>query len=360
MNQVLSRTSVRALAFLFAVCILVFTQPIESKEIGSLPSAVANNAVASAKTDSGWNIYSFNGLTTNKDWQSVTNAAYVFNLKSGTSQTINSVPFKQGRLASIAVSVNNQIYLFGGYTVAKDHQEKSMSDVYLFNPLDESFTLFSQMPIPVDDTVALVYLDRYIYLISGWHDVGNVTDVQVLDTQENKWFFATPYPGESVFGHAGGMVGNKMVIADGVKVSGVIDNKRQFAMSPASYLGTIDETDFTKINWQRLPPHPGSAKYRMAAVGSTAQQKIIFAGGSDNPYNFNGIGYNGKPSKAFASVFAWDFTHESWINLPDLDMPSMDHRGLLEINQEFFLAGGMLNNQNVTAKIRRISLDKKN
>lgn len=26
------------------------------------------------------------------------------------------------------------------------------------------------MPVPVDDSVALVYRDRYVYLVSGWHE----------------------------------------------------------------------------------------------------------------------------------------------------------------------------------------------
>jgi len=77
------------------------------------------------------------------------------------------------------------------------------------------------MLIPVDDTVALVYQDRYIYLISGWHDVGNITDVQILDTKNKRWYFGTPFPGQPVFGHAGGIVANNIVVIDGVKVAGL-------------------------------------------------------------------------------------------------------------------------------------------
>ena len=44
-----------------------------AKEIGELPVAVSNNAVAAAKTRSGWQLFSFNGLTQNKDWRAVSN-----------------------------------------------------------------------------------------------------------------------------------------------------------------------------------------------------------------------------------------------------------------------------------------------
>ena len=344
------------LGFILSFLVLLFTysKPSQSKEIGQLPVAITNNAVAAAQNQQGWQLYSFNGLLTNKDWQSVSNKAFSFDLQTTKSQIVNNVPFKQGRLASIAVTVNNKIYLFGGYTVAADHQEVSMPDVYQFEPTTQSFSLFTKMPIPVDDTVALVYQNRYIYLISGWHDVGNVTDVQVLDTQTKKWFFATPYPGASVFGHAGGLVNDSMVIADGVKVSGVIDNKRQFAMSRQSYIGVINPKDFTQIAWKALPPHPGSAKYRMAATGSQSKQQIIFVGGSDNPYNYNGIGYNGKPSAPNASAFAWDLQSQQWLEYKPAELASMDHRGLIEIEEQFYIVGGMLDSQKVTNKIRLV------
>ncbi len=54
----------------------------------------------------------------------------------------------------------------------------------------------------------------------------------------------------------------------------------------------------TKIQWTKLPNHPGNARYRIAAGGSEKDQKIYFSGGTDNPYNYNGIGYDGKPARA--------------------------------------------------------------
>ena len=344
----------------FRVLIITFLlSPIfqaYSEVVGRLPQAVSNNAVAAAKNSKGWQIYSFNGLTKDKDWQAVSNTAMGYNVKTGESYSIITVPYSEGRLASIAVTVSGKIYLFGGYTVSAKHEEKSMADVYQFEPESQTFLLFSRMPIPVDDTVALVYKERYIYLISGWHDVGNIGTVQILDTQTKKWFFGTPYPGTPVFGHSAGIIDNQMVINDGVKVTGVKALRRQFDMSAESYLGTIDDADFTQIDWLRLPQHPGKAKYRMAAKGVKSLSQIIFVGGSDNAYNYNGIGYNKIPSEPSNQVFAWDLNNKRWIQHKPTTSATMDHRGMIELGGQLYILGGMQRHQQVSDQVLAIPL----
>ena len=203
----------------------------------------------------------------------------------------------------------------------------------------------------------LGYTQRYIYLVSGWHDVGNISDVQVLDTQTKKWFYATPYPGKSVFGHGAGMIDNQLVVADGVKVAAIKNGRRQYQMSASSWLGTIDPANITQIDWRKLPKHPGKAKYRMAVTGVPSQGKIIFAGGSDNPYNFNGIGYNKVPSKPSNEVFAWDIKLAQWQILKPLSTASMDHRAMIDIDGKLFIVGGMHSNQKVSGAVLSYELE---
>ena len=336
--------------------LLCFSPVSHSEIIGQLPHPIANNAVASVKTEKGWQLLSFNGLSTGKDWQAVSNTVQQYSLTTNQARVLKNVPFDNGRLASIAVTVANQVYLFGGYTVAQNHEEKSMPDVYRFDPKTGQFDHFSDMPIPVDDTVALVYQDRYIYLVSGWHDIGNIADVQVLDTHTKRWFFATPFPGKTVFGHAAGIVDNKMVVVDGVKVAAIKNGRRQYKMAAQSLLGTINPDNLTEITWQTLPAHPGKAKYRMAATGVTADKLIVFAAGSDNPYNFNGIGYNKVPSKPSNAVFAYNLKTQSWQTLPPLGVASMDHRALLPAGDTLYIVGGMLKDQRVTSQIQSYTL----
>ncbi len=322
-----------------------------------LPEAISNNASAKALVDKEIWFYSFNGLKSGKSWKEVSSAAFAVNPKSGESKRLQEVPGTAGRLASVAATVNNQIYIFGGYTVATDHSEVSTPEVYRFDPQTATYELVTHMPTPVDDSVALVYQNRYIYLISGWHNDGNVNLVQILDTQDMSWHQGTPYPGAAVFGQAAGIIQNKMVISDGVKVLKVVAGKRHYGISDDNYLGTIDPENFRKVYWQKLPMHPGPARYRMAATGSSKLGQIIFVGGSDNPYNFNGIGYNGVPSQPSELIFAYDIGLNQWQSLGKQQIPTMDHRALLEFDNDFYILGGMLKNQQTTSGVFKIELN---
>src|SRR5258708_20201558 len=71
-------------------------------------------------------------------------------------------------------------------------------------------------------------------------------------------------------------------------------------------MGKIEHHDATKIQWSKLPNHPGAARYRIAAGGSEKDQKIYFSGGTDNPYNSNGVGYNGGPAEPSPVTLAFN------------------------------------------------------
>lgn len=146
---------------------------LHAKEM-RLPQPVANNAVALQTINDQPIGFSFNGLASGKTFRDVHAKAYSINLVNGETRELAGLPDGKGRLASIAVSIKNKIYVIGGYTVAADHSEVSTPEIYQYDPLQNSYSLLTKMPIPVDDTVALVYQDRYLYLISGWHDTGNL------------------------------------------------------------------------------------------------------------------------------------------------------------------------------------------
>ena len=325
---------------------------LEGALTSSLPMATANNAVATLEVNGTPYLYSFSGLGPGKARADIHSRAFALDLQNGEVEVLDLVPGGKDRLASIAVGLGGRIFIFGGYTVAADGSEVSTPEVFAFDPETFEYQARAPMPLPVDDMVAFAYAERYIYLVSGWHDNGNVADVQVFDTWEDRWFAATPYPGPPVFGHAGGIVGNRFVIADGVAVLGRdAAGRRQFGISEAAYMGVIDPEDPSVIRWQALPKHPGPALYRMAAVGSDRLGRIIFAGGSPNPYNFNGIGYDGEPSPPSAVVFACDPAAGVWLDLGQKPVATMDHRGLLEVGDRFYTIGGMLADQEVSDQV---------
>ncbi len=319
-----------------------------SNLIKPLPLEVSNNAVALVNHINGPKLYSFNGLEKGKTWKNITNNAYAYR-----SNGWKNIPIHQQALpvlASTAVSIGSSIYVIGGYTVNAKGEEKSLPNIFEFDTAEESWKLKTTMPIPVDDTVALVYANRYIYLISGWHDVNNVSDVQVYDTKNDHWFPATDYPVPPVFGHSGGIVNNDFLICDGVKVVPNMSS-RDFVASPVCVQGTINPVRPNKISWQEIPHHSKTAYYRMAATGDANQNRIVFAGGSDNPYNFNGIGYDGIPSKASSLVFTYNFASRKWKEYDSLIPESMDHRALLTDGQRYYIVGGMSSKQQISNKV---------
>jgi N-acetylneuraminic acid mutarotase len=313
-----------------------------------LPEPHANNAVAAIEIDGKTYIISFAGLKRGKTWQDTSKAGYMFVSGDRDWQRLPDIPVETGRLAASAEAVSGKIYLFGGYTVAEDGSEKSMPEVFAFDPIAKSYQRVADMPVPVDDMVTFVYKSRYIYLVSGWHDTGNVSLVQIYDTQTNTWSFGAEYPGTPVFGHAGGIVGNQFVIADGVAVVGKDDQGRRiFDTVNEGWLGTIDPTDPTKISYKRLPQLPGRGHYRMAAAGDEERGQVIFMGGTPTAYNYNGIGYNGKPAQASEHMFAWSIEKDKWVLLNDKPIPSMDHRGMVKVGNLWWTIGGMNKNRDI-------------
>ena len=325
-------------------------------QVKNLPQAVTNNAVTFIQSQKGLEFYSFNGLASGKTWKDIHKLGYVY--KNNHWSKIKMPDLSKPVLASTAVSIGTTVYMIGGYTVDANSEEKSVSAIYALNTQTQTWRLATHMPIPVDDTVALVYANRYIYLISGWHDTDNVSGVQVYDTQLKHWFKATDYPAPAVFGHSGGIVGNQMIICDGVKVV-VKDKSRDFISSPVCLKGAIDEKTPEKIAWEEIPHHTQIAYYRMAATGDKLSNRVVFAGGSDNPYNYNGIGYDSVPSLASNHVFIYDFNTNKWVKNSIKIQATMDHRSLLTDGYDFYILGGMDSQQHVLSNVQKFSIKSK-
>lgn len=95
----------------------------------------------------------------------------------------------------------------------------------------------------------------------------------------------------------------------------------------------------------------------MAATGiKRGGGLIIFAGGSDNPYNYNGVGYDGNPSQPSDEVIAYAVADRRWHRLGRLPVATMDHRGLLQVGEHVAIAGGMRTGQRVTAEVLLVAI----
>lgn len=338
-------------ALLF-LCLVKSLKAAEEPKLSPLPQAVSNNAVAIAHAGKESKIFSFMGMGPKKTWNDVTNRAFQMDLSTGKWTEVRPVPGVAGRLAASAAALRGQVVLFGGYVVDGQGGETTVPDVNIYVPLENRWYRGEDIPVAVDDSVLGIYRDRLLYLVSGWSKTDTTRNVQVYDAEKNKWMQATPIPGTPVFGHAGAIVGDTIVYVDGAYKNPNGPNPKYIASSEC-WMGKIIKGDITKIEWTKLPEHPGPARYRIAAGASEKEGKIYFSGGTDNPYNYNGVGYNGQPAEPSPVTFAFSVRTGKWEvineNTPD---PTMDHRGLLVTGRGLIIVGGMNKGQQVTANVR--------
>lgn len=337
------------------------TQPLKASRstsenrLRAAPVARSNWAVAR----SGDRVFAFYGLGPGKTPADIAKDVHALDLRSGQWKRLGDVPVAQGRLASAAVTVAGAVYVIGGYTVSPTGAEASTPEILRFDPGRNRFEVETTMPVPVDDTVAMAWRDRWIVLVSGWHDSVNVTDVQLYDVRTKRWTPGTPWPGDPVFGHAGGLVDDSMVLCDGVTATRDASGKNRFAITNACWKGTLDPLVIGRIRWDRIPPHPGAPLYRAGALGTGGPDRvpsIVFAGGSHRPYNYNGVGYDGLPAEPSSTVFAFEVEQGIWREHGSLPEAGMDFRGLVEIDGAFVLLGGMRAGQQVSDGLIRFEL----
>src|SRR5260370_21376217 len=319
-------------------CLLVVRlQAAEEPKLSPLPAPVSNNAVAISHDDYGSRIFSFMGIGLKKTWDAIPASAYEMDRGTGNWTEKRPVPGVAGRLAASAVALHDQVFIFGGYVVDAKGGEPTVSDLNVFVPVENRYYRGKDIPVPVDDAVVGIYRDRYVFVIGGWSTSKGdaVRNVQVYDTDKDTWIQATPIPGTPVFGHAGAIIGDTIIYVDGAYQNPSGPNPKYVASSEC-WMGKIPNSkkgDITKIEWTKLPPHPGNARYRIAAGAGPLEKKagrIYFSGGTDTPYNYNGIGYNGQPAEPSPVTFAFNVHTGEWETVSEHHpQPTMDHRGLL-------------------------------
>ncbi len=304
-----------------------------------LPQPVTNNAVAAVARGEEVEVYSFLGLDSTKAWSGVTNAAYRWRMGDEAWEALEPVP-GPGRLGATAAVVGGRIYVMGGYTVAEDGTERTVPDVNVFDPSTGTWSRGSDIPVPVDDAVSGAWRDSLIVLVSGWSQNGNVDLVQVYDPARDAWHASTSIPGTPVFGHAGAVAADDLVYLDG---AAVVEDHPRYRIAHGGWRGHIDAEG---IHWTPLEDHPGPELYR--AASGTVGTFVVFVGGTENPYNYDGIGYDGVPSEPIRQVLAYSPIADEWRHLAAPPVPSMDHRNLGVTAGWVFLVGGMHAGQRVT------------
>ena len=202
--------------------------------------------------------------------------------------------------------------------------------------------------MPIDDAVAVAWRDRYIVVVSGWSNRDNVDAVQIYDSTRNAWSMATPFPGTAVFGHSGAIGGDELIVIDGVE-----RGTNGFRLVNQAWRATLDAANPTRIAWTNLGGHPGLARYR-GAGGTTDSGELWFHGGTDVPYNTNGLAYAGgapAPPSGSTLVYADGFADHA----VGKSTATMDHRSLAKCGATLYLVGGMTAGPTVSAEVWSIS-----
>lgn len=326
----------------------LFLLAADQPKIPAMPAAVSSNAVATLR--GGLEIYSLMGVGPKKTWDDITNHVYVFHISGAKWSDGSPVPGVGGRLGASAIGVKGKIYVFGGYLVDAQGGELTVSDVNTYLPYERRWYRAADIPVAVDSAVIGVNHDRYIYLVGGRSKTGPVNSVQVYDMEANTWSQATPFPGAPVFGHAGGLGDDTLVFIDGAKKNPEAGGA-PYVVSDEGWMGRIDHKDPNKIEWSKLPAHPGTARFGIVAGAGEKDRRILFSGGSATLHNFKGFDADGKPVQFSSVTFSYDVHGNRWETITEdtYDVRS-DSRGIAYTPIGPMIVGGLVSNTAVTAR----------
>lgn len=301
-----------------------------------LPEAITNNALAAVETEGGCMVFSMLGIDSTLAIAGIHNRAFRWREGDDSWLAMPEIP-GPGRLAANAVGLRGEPYLLGGYEVADNGTETSATSLQRFNLSTGRWESLADAPVPIDDAGVVAWRDRYIIVVSGWSNTGNVDDVQIYDADTDGWIMGTPFPGTPVFGPAAAIVGDELVFIDGVG-SGFAG----FNIVNQAWRATLNPDAPAIIAWTDLGTHEGPARYR-AAAGSSEAGAMWFHGGTSEPYNFDGERYdNGQAAVPLASTMVYEQGAFTQTTVPDKPVATMDHRAMVACGSKLMTVGGMV------------------
>ena len=132
----------------------------------------------------------------------------------------------------------------------------------------------------------------------------------------------------------------------------------KYGINRECFRGDIDPGNPSSIAWRATASHPGAPRYRAAAgpVRLPSGPGVMFVGGTANPYNYSGLGYDGQPAEPEAATWIYEVARDAWIAGPPLDTPTMEHRALVHTPGAWWVVGGFARGQVVTAGVTRLAL----
>lgn len=322
--------------------------------LDSIPFRISNNAVAYGESGGEGYVYSFGGMDSSKVFTGITNRSFRYQISADTWEEIDPIPFESPVIASSASTVDNIIYIIGGYEVFEGGGEASTNEVIRYDPTTNTYLENgASIPVPIDDQVQCTWRDSLIYVITGWSNTGNVPDVQIYNPYLDSWTAGSPTPNTNdykAFGASGYIIGDTIYYYGGAS-SGI-----DFPARDLLRKGVIDPVDPTNISWSLETPGPNTV-YRAAAVNYADQ--IFWIGGSSTSYNYNGIAYDGSGgvSPRFM-ITRYDHLTDTWYEGSGAPYGVMDLRNAAKISPtQWVICGGMEPGQYVSSRTFLLTYD---
>ncbi len=344
----------RTLILVFAAIIgSVFTSmaQLTVQTIGQLPEKVSNNAVCEGYINGRPYLFSFGGIDESLSHSGIHLKCYGYDILEDTSFLLPDLPDTLGKIASAASRIDNIIYIAGGYHVYASGGEKSSSRLHRFDINNRTFLSdAADIPVPIDDHVQGVWRDSLLFIITGWSETTNVTDVQIYDPITDQWSVGTSIPNQNQYKSFGS---SGIIIGDTIYYFGGASSGSGFPIQHQLRIGIIDPINPTNISWSFYSPDLSTKGYRMACALIKGSPHWI--GGSLNTYNYNGLAYDGSGDSPLANRdLFYNQIDSSWNKTFTSEIP-MDLRGVASLNDSVvYLAGGMLSGRTVTNNIYRL------
>jgi hypothetical protein len=335
----------------FILSMFAFTNPVFSQanfiwtELTPMPEAVSNNAVAAAHSGDTICIYSFSGIDNTKTPNGIHNKGFKYNMVTETWTELLPLPDGMTRIAAGASTVNNKIYIIGGYHVFPNFSEESLDFVHVFDPETNTYLPdATPVPTPIDDHVQAVWRDSLIFVITGWSQSTNVNKVQIFNPALNQWAAGTTVPNNNfykAFGASGDIVGDTIYYNGGAVMGGNFPGTAQLRK------GVINPDNPSEITWSIEEENPGEKGYRMGA--KTIDDRVFWIGGGGQTYNFDGVAYNGSGIvEPLERIMEYNATTATW-SVFENPQKVMDFRGVAKISEnELIICGGMTSGAEVT------------
>ncbi|NND95093.1 MAG: hypothetical protein HKN45_09520, partial [Flavobacteriales bacterium] len=171
------------------------------EELPLMPEAISNNAVAQGVIGEDVYVYTFSGIDTTKTNEGISLVSMRYSMNEGQWDYIEDLPDTLGKIAAAASSVDNIIYIIGGYHVFDGAPFELSSDrVHRYCPETNSYLQDgASIPFAIDDQVQAVWRDSLIYVVTGWSNTQNVEYVQIYNPSIDEWQQGTPVPNGTVY-----------------------------------------------------------------------------------------------------------------------------------------------------------------